>query len=77
MAPRGRMPINIDCAANLSIVIPYSSLILAIGIEVIYLRLYPKFNALSEMISPIIIYLVVLFNLSSFLLGSDDEALVY
>jgi hypothetical protein len=41
MAPRGRMPINIDYAANLSIVMPYSSLILVIGIEVIYLRLYP------------------------------------
>ena len=39
IAPNGNTPISIDCAANLSIVMPYSSFILAIGTEVIYLRL--------------------------------------
>ena len=55
---------NIDWAANLSIVMPYSSFILAIGTEVIYFRLYPKLRALSEIINPMMIYRVVLLSLS-------------
>ena len=63
MAPMGRIPMRIDCAADLSIVIPYSLMRVAMGTEVISLSPYPFMSALREIMRPIAMILAVDFNL--------------
>ena len=53
MAPIGKIPINIDWAADFAIFISYSRIIFAIGTDVISFILYPSAIALSVMINPI------------------------
>ena len=65
MAPMGRIPMSIDCAADFSKVIPYSRMRVSMGTEVISFIPYPLIRALSEMMSPMAMILAVDFSLCS------------